>query len=65
VTSTIAGREHRIAFPDPRAHRSRHSMIPTSASQVNPVERILMGPGPSSVPHGMHSLEAAGVISRE
>lgn len=26
-------------------------MILTSASQVNPVERILMGPGPSSVPH--------------
>jgi alanine-glyoxylate transaminase/serine-glyoxylate transaminase/serine-pyruvate transaminase len=26
-------------------------MIMTSASQVNPAERILMGPGPSSVPH--------------
>ena len=26
-------------------------MTPTSASQVNPAERILMGPGPSSVPH--------------
>ena len=26
-------------------------MTMTSASQVNPAERILMGPGPSSVPH--------------